>query len=253
MKLRVLGCHGGTSDRHRNVSCLVDDHIAIDAGSLAAGLSVAEQIAVDAVLVSHSHMDHVADLGVMADVSQMAGTQLSILSIPETIAALRTHFFNNVLWPDFTVIPTAESPTLELRELAPEELTLVGELHVRPIPVHHSVPSCGYLIERDGTTLAYTGDTGPTERFWEVAADVPGLAAVITELSYPSRMAELAHISGHLTPELFEGQMERLDRPDVPILLYGMKPLFEAEILAELHRFDGRNVRALVADEVIEL
>ena len=122
-----------------------------------------------------------------------------------------------------------------------------------PIPVHHSVPSCGYLLANEGVTLGYTGDTGPTERFWEVASDTPGLAAVITELSYPTRMEELARISGHLTPVMLAEQIERFGRSDVPILVYGMKPLFEDETLREFAELELPNVRVLAAGDVIEL
>jgi 3',5'-cyclic-nucleotide phosphodiesterase len=253
MKLRVLGCHGGTSIRHRNVSFLIDGRVAMDAGALAMGLTLEEQVAVESVLLSHSHLDHVADLGAMADLSQQAGTQLAIHGLIETIDALRNHFFNNVLWPDFTVIPNATTPTIELRDTPAEEPFHLGNLEVQAIRVDHSVPSCGYLVKNGRVALGYTGDTGPTERFWELAGAVPELAAVITELSYPSRMDELANISGHLTPFLFEEQIARLGRREVPIFVYGMKPLFEDEIKAELAQVDRANVHVLEPGEEIEL
>ena len=250
MNLRVLGCHGGASVRHRTTSFVVDERLGIDAGALAAGLTLEEQIAIDAVLLSHSHMDHVADLGTLADLSQQAGTTVVVAGIPPTVEALRTHFFNDVLWPDFTRIPSAEAPAVELRVLAEEEPARFGHLEALPIPVHHSVPSCGYLITSDeGGCLAYSGDTGPTERFWEVTRARTDLRAVITEVSYPDRQHDLAAISGHLTPALLVQQLGQLNRTDVPILLYGMKPFFEEEIVAELEGVEGFDVRILAAGD----
>ena len=39
-------------------------------------------------------------------------------ALPETLAALRAHIFNGVIWPDFTRLPSAEQPTLALEPFA---------------------------------------------------------------------------------------------------------------------------------------
>jgi ribonuclease BN (tRNA processing enzyme) len=43
----------------------VDDRLAVDAGAIATALTLDEQIAVDDVLLTHSHLDHVRDLPLM--------------------------------------------------------------------------------------------------------------------------------------------------------------------------------------------
>ena len=62
MNVKVLGCHGGESKKHRSTSFLVNDRIAIDAGAIAGRLSLDEQSRIETVLVSHPHLDHVRDL-----------------------------------------------------------------------------------------------------------------------------------------------------------------------------------------------
>ena len=247
MHVRVLGCSGGVTRTQSGVSFLVEGRVGLDAGSLASGLSIEEQNGIEAVLVSHSHLDHVNDLGALADTRlQQGGDVLPIHCLDETRAALQQHFFNDVLWPDFAQLPSDDSPTIAYRRVAPEEGFEVAGLRVLAVPVDHSVPSCGFLLGRTQYTLAYSGDTGPTERFWQVVASEPAVRTLITEVSFPNRMEELAGLSGHLTTATFAREIEKLaPRSDLRILVYGLKPSFADEIAAE--------VRALPFDvELVE-
>ncbi len=67
MRLRVLGCSGGELPRHRTTCFLVDGKLAIDAGALTASLSLEELLAVDDIVLTHSHFDHVKDVPLLAD------------------------------------------------------------------------------------------------------------------------------------------------------------------------------------------
>jgi cAMP phosphodiesterase len=78
-------------------------------------LSLDEQIKIDHMLISHSHMDHVKDLALLAD--QVIGKRRSPVYLhcgPETAETLRSSYFNNYLWPDFTKIPTSDSPVMQI-------------------------------------------------------------------------------------------------------------------------------------------
>ena len=59
MELRVVGCHGGETPKHRTSAFVVDERIALDAGSLTSGLDLKLQFRLQAVLVSHAHLDHI--------------------------------------------------------------------------------------------------------------------------------------------------------------------------------------------------
>ena len=90
MQLRVLGCHGGETPKHRTTSFLLGDEVAIDAGAITSMLSLEEQTRIRSVLVSHPHMDHVRDLATLADNRcQQGGATLDIVGVPATIDALR--------------------------------------------------------------------------------------------------------------------------------------------------------------------
>ncbi len=247
MDLKVLGCHGGETPKHRTSSFLLDDRLAIDAGAITSTLSLEEQQGIGSVLVSHSHMDHVRDLATIADNRcQQDGPPLEIVGMPETIASLRNHFFNDKLWPDFTRIDTSQGPTVIYREIAPEKPAEVAGYRVTPVLVSHTIETAGFVIESDDGALAYSGDTGPTTRFWEILNGVSDLRALLMEVSFPNQQGPLADVSGHHTPDTLAAELGKLDdREDLPILLYHIKPVFQERVERELARVQGRNLTIL--------
>src|SRR4051812_35091876 len=115
MRVRVLGCHGGETPRHRTTCFLIDERITIDAGAVCRSLTLDEQVKIDHMLISHSHMDHVKDLALLAD--QVIGRRKNPVSLhcgPETAETLQSSYFNNYLWPDFTKIPTPQTPVMKI-------------------------------------------------------------------------------------------------------------------------------------------
>ena len=58
MELRILGCHGGETPKHRTSSFLLDERVAIDAGAVTSMLTLEEQHRIETVLVSHAHLGH---------------------------------------------------------------------------------------------------------------------------------------------------------------------------------------------------
>jgi 3',5'-cyclic-nucleotide phosphodiesterase len=247
MDLKVLGCHGGETPKHRTSSFLVDDRVAVDAGAITGTLSLDEQRRIEAVLVSHAHMDHVRDLATLADNRcQQGGPILEIVGTPATLKSLRKHFFNDHLWPDFSRIPSAGNPTISYRAIKPETTEIVAGMEVTPVLVTHTIETAGFVIANDGRSIAYSGDTGPTERFWEILNARPDLAAVLMEVSFPNDHAELARVSGHHTPDTLKKELTKLaDHAELPILLYHIKPVFQSKVEKQLARIKKRNVAIL--------
>jgi cAMP phosphodiesterase len=242
VKLRVLGCHGSELKGKHPPGFLLDDRLLLDAGTVTARLSIAAQQRIRQVLVSHGHFDHVKDLLFLAENRRDAdGEPLEILSVAPVIKALKDHIFNDVIWPDFTRLPSPKTPRVVLTTLIPGHSVPVGPYTVTPIPTRHPVPSCGYLVESDDATLLYTGDTGPTELIWKAASEASRLDGIIAETSFPDRFADLARLTGHLTPSMLAGELRRFPLPGVPVLVYGMKPEYLDEIAGEILALgDGR-------------
>lgn len=247
MELRVLGCHGGETPRHRTTSFLLDDRIALDAGALTSGLELSEQSKVTAVLVSHAHLDHVRDLATIADNRcQLGAPPLIVAGASATLEALQRHFFNDRLWPDFSKIPSGGGCTIVYQELPLDVPTEVLGYRVRAVPVHHTIDATGFIVDDGKCALGFSGDTGPTDRLWELLEATPNLKALLMEVSFPNHLQRLATMSGHHTPQTLVADLKKLSAPqDLATLLYHIKPPFQAEVERECAKLPGLSLDVL--------
>ena len=71
MQVRVLGCSGAIAKDCRTTSFLVDSDLLVDAGTGVGDLSLDEMAAIDDVVLTHSHLDHIAALPLNANVLNM--------------------------------------------------------------------------------------------------------------------------------------------------------------------------------------
>jgi cAMP phosphodiesterase len=246
VELYVIGCHGGETPRHRTCAFVLDEDLAVDAGSLTSGLEVADQAKLKACLVSHAHLDHIRDLATLADNRcQMKCPPLVIAGTKETIRTLRKHFFNNLLWPDFAAIPSPEQPTIEYLEMRPERPVEIAGRTVRAVLVSHTIEAASFVIESPEGAVVYSGDTGPTDRLWEVLNEQQNLKALLMEVSFPNREQRLASLSGHHTPSTLAADLQKLRNPELPTLLFHIKPVFQAEVEKECAALKGLNLQVL--------
>src|SRR5204862_6797539 len=127
------GCSGSIAAGCKTTAFLLDGDVLIDAGTGVGDLELDALARIDHILISHSHLDHVLAIGLLADaVMRVRDAQgrgpIQVHALPETIAALRTHIFNGVIWPDFTRLPSAERPMLQLVPFAlGDTLELTGK------------------------------------------------------------------------------------------------------------------------------
>lgn len=239
MNIRVLGAFGSEGPGQRPSAFLVNDRTLVDAGSVAGGLSLPEQLAIESVLLTHAHLDHLVGAAYLADTFAICDVRraITIACLAPVIETVRTGIFNNTVWPDFSVIPGV-CPAVTYRALAPEREHRFGELRVIPVAVHHTVPAAGFIVHDGVSGFVYSGDTGPTEALWKTARTVPGIRAVFVECAFPNRLADLADISRHMTPERLRRERDKMP-PDVPVLVYHVKPAFADETAEELSRLGG--------------
>ena len=246
MKLRVLGCSGGELPGHRTTCFLVDGRLAIDAGALTSSLPLDELLAVDDIVLTHSHFDHVKDVPLLSDV--LVGRRRKPVRVHASEGCARTlreSVFNDELWPDFTRIPDQRRPVIEIVPFDPDRPFRAGRYRVSPVPVSHPVESVGFVLSDGKTSIAVSGDTGPTARFWQRVNAEKRLRALLVELSFPNALQGLADLSGHLTPRTLEAELSKVDRDGVPVLLYHLKPAHVAELKRELAVLGLPRVRVL--------
>jgi ribonuclease BN (tRNA processing enzyme) len=254
MKLRVLGAYGAEGLTQRPSAFLVNGRTLVDAGTVTGALSVAEQLDVEHVLVSHSHLDHIAGLAFLAETLACTSARrpLTVISVEPVVEALRKAVFNSVVWPDFSQIPSPTGPVIKYRTLADDAEQRVGDLWVTPVAVTHSVPAAGFIVHDGAQGFIYSGDTGPTDELWKAARGLTGLRAVILECAFPNRLAGLAEAAKHLTPELVRREIDKLPA-DLPVLIFHIKPQFVDETADELSRIDPRRVRLIEQDKTYDL
>ncbi len=253
--LRVVGCHGGETPKHRTSAFLLDDRLAIDAGSLTSGLDLPLQYKLEAVLVSHAHLDHIRDLATIADNRAHHGCKpLIVAGTVATLDVLKRHFFNGLVWPDFTAIPSKKEPTIRYKILKPELRVEVAGFGVRAIAVSHTIDTSAFIVDKNGASVAYSGDTGPTVRLWEVLREERDLRALLMEVSFPNEEQRVATLSGHHTPQTLLPELKKFAKPqDLPTLLYHIKPAFQAKVETQCARLKGVNLTVLRLEDQLLL
>jgi ribonuclease BN (tRNA processing enzyme) len=252
MKIRVLGGFGGESLDCRMTSLLINDRVALDAGSLSQALSVEEQVRVHSILLTHSHMDHTNSLPFFIEnVYGKSNGAIRVHSSPATVYAIRKYLFNNATWPDFTRLPNHLLPAVQFEELADEVPIELEGVSFTPIPVDHLVPTHGFLLRQGGSAVLWSSDTGPTNRFWEIANHTPDLKAICIDVSFDNGLQEIADVSFHLTPHTLQLELEKLERR-VPILLHHLKPPCIQRITAEVKAMRNGDLHFLEQGRVYE-
>lgn len=254
MKIRVLGCSSAIGGVSTTSSYLIDKDILVDAGTGVGNLSFEELKQIDHIFLTHSHLDHIACLPLIADsVGSLRDKPITIHARAATLELLRKHIFNWQIWPDFTTVPTREAPFMVMEELTPGETWENNGRRLRSIPVNHTVPAVGYLISNGNNCLALSGDTTVTDEFWQVINACHDLRYLILETTFPDRQVELAAISKHLCPSMVQGELKKLhNRPEIYIT--HMMPNDEAEIMGELgQRISDFQLDRLSPDQIFEL
>ena len=243
MRVRVLGCSGAIAQGCRTTSFLLDDNVLIDAGTGVGDLTLDEMARVDHVLLTHSHLDHIAALPLMLDaiaarrLASGAGP-LKVHALPGTIAALKVHIFNNLIWPDFSAIPSTEAPLMRFVPIAVGEVLQVGGKSVEVLPAVHTVPAVGFAAATESGHWVFSGDTGRNPAFWERVNQLT-VALLVIETAFSDREQALALRSLHLAPQMLADELEQIgaDRR-YPIYITHTKPAETGLIMEEIRRFD---------------
>ncbi|MFO8056685.1 MAG: 3',5'-cyclic-nucleotide phosphodiesterase [bacterium] len=220
---------------YRTTCFMVENQLLIDAGAATTALPLKDQIKINAILLTHSHLDHIRDLAFLPDnVFGKRDAPLKICGLAPTIRAVREHVFNHRLWPDFSTLPDEDNPVINFRELVEGETTLIEGFEVTPVKVNHVVPAAGFLVKKQGKGFLFSGDTGPTTDLWEKLSEEDQVSAVFLETTYPDRMEERAQATGHLTPTGARQEIEKADKDGLKVYLFHFMPQYLKEITYEV-------------------
>ena len=257
MQIRVLGCSGSIAAGSRTTSFLLDETVLIDAGTGVGDLTLEEMVCIDHILVTHSHLDHVLSIGLLADSvtrrrRAAARPPIQVHALAATIAALRLHIFNGVIWPDFTRLPDVVNPVLQFHALEVGQILTLAQHLIEVLPASHTVPAVGYAVLGSQGAWVFTGDTGPNAALWARLATLP-VAALVIETAFGDDEKALAGISRHLCPADLRGELAQLAQ-DTDISITHIQPGEVDAVMSEIAAQGSRHrVRALASGDVMSV
>ena len=253
MRVHILPGSSAGTPGHPLTGFVIDGRLAIDAGPLGSVGTLDEQAAISDVLLTHAHIDHVAGLPIFLDnVYQPCPGCPTVYGLPDTLASVQSDIFNGRLMPDFIGMSKRMEPFLSVHAVTPDRPFAVGKYTVTPIPLKHTIPTVGYLIDDKSSAVAILTDTGPVPEVLTALAHWPRLRAVFLECSFPNAMGELAGITGHLTTGQFLAAAKRLPA-GVRVYAVHVKPRYWREVTAELRAGGLPNVAVGDGGTVVEV
>ena len=178
-RLHLLGTGAAVSDAHRTTTMLAvssrNSTVVVDCGGdvvqrlLATGLDLESIIS---LILTHEHPDHVGGFPLFMEKIWLAGRRrpISVSGISTALDQARRIFesFDTSSW--------AGMPAIEWNEIEHAKRVLVLEddsWRIHASAVAHAVPTIGLRIEdvHDGSVIAYSCDTEPTESVVELAEE----------------------------------------------------------------------------------
>ncbi|HEB83133.1 MAG TPA: 3',5'-cyclic-nucleotide phosphodiesterase [Gammaproteobacteria bacterium] len=255
MKVRVLGCSGGIYRNAATTSFLIDNDILVDAGTGANGLTLAQMRTVRHIFITHSHLDHIASIPLLADTlfDDLIGAPLVVHALPETISALRAHIFNWQIWPDFSELPAPDNAVLRFEPMPAGGLIELAGRQIESIAVNHTVPAVGYRVQSAGKSFAFSGDTTTNDSFWEALNRHDSLDLLFVESAFADKDRELADKACHYCPQLLAADLAKL-KHHPKVCITHLKPGCEQEIMQQCREaMPQRDVQQLKDGDVFAL
>lgn len=257
MKVQLLPStideNGVASRRQHLLSIVIDDRVAIDAGCLALSCSDLQRAQIRDVVLTHTHLDHIAGLPLFIDdLFATLKEPIRVHATREMIDILERDIFNWSIYPRFSELSNDNGPVVEYREFSRGSRFDVGHLSVQSVAVNHKVAANGYVISGGDGAIAITGDTAETKEIWDVCNATADLKAVLVECAFPDELGELANVSHHLTPARLKSEIAKLDDREIPIYVINIKPMYRDVVIEQIRRASLARVQILEVGKVYE-
>jgi len=236
------------------LTCYVlDDLVALDAGSLALTVGQGHRKSVRDIIITHPHLDHVAGLPFFIDdLFEELQAPVRVYGTREALETLEKHIFNWEIYPRFSEIQNRFGKVLEYFPFNIREEFEVAHFRIKAIPVNHQVPTVGLIISDGKSTIALSSDTAETDEFWHALNAEPKLDALLVESSFPNELEELAHASYHLTPKMLRSELAKL-KHETRVLAVHLKPAYYQQTCNELKELGLPNLEVMKISEEYEL
>ena len=244
---------GGASASQHLTCFVIDDAVAVDAGSLAMAATSTQRSGVRDIVLTHAHLDHIAGLPLFVDdLFPTLSSPITVHSTQAVIETLERDVFNWAVYPRFSELANDNGPVLAYRTYVSGETFDVKHLTFRSVEVNHKVPSTGFLISDRDATIAISCDTAEMDEFWKEVNEAPQLSAVLLECAFPDELEELSKRSHHLTPARLKSELEKCSRTDCSFYVVNLKPMHREAIIEQLKNLKINNLEPLEVGKVYE-
>ena len=257
MKIQLLpssfDAQGHATPEQRLTCFLIDDSVAVDAGSIAIALTAEQRAKVRDIIVTHPHMDHIASLPIFIDdLYPTLKEPMRIHATREVVDLLERDVFNWNVYPRFSELKNDYGSVMTYIPIPANGKFRVGHLDVTAVPVNHIVPTIGLVVSDGKTQIAFSSDTAETEEFWQVVNNTKHLDALFIEASFPDEMAQLAEVSRHFTPSSLNQELKKLNHNGMNILAVHLKPTHRDTIIHQLNALKIPKLSVMNPGEVYE-
>ena len=257
MKIQLLPSTfdgNGQATLEQRLTCfLIDDCVAVDAGSIAIALTNEQRSKVRDVIVTHPHMDHIASLPIFIDdLYPTLQEPMRVHATPEVIALLERDVFNWNVYPRFSELKNNYGPVMEYVPIPASGPFRVAHLTVTAVPVNHIVPTVGLIVSDGEKSVAFSSDTAETEEFWKLVNETQHVDALLIEASFPDRLAKLAAVSRHFTPASLGEELKKLQHNGLDIMAVHIKPAYREEIIEQLKALKVPNLGVMEPGRVYQ-
>lgn len=244
---------GKASARQHLLTMVIDDRVAIDAGCLAMACSDLQRANIRDILLTHTHLDHIAGLPMFIDDLFASLTEpIRIHATAGMVKTLERDIFNWSIYPRFSELSNENGAVVEYREITAGEVFEVAHLSLQAVPVNHEVAANGYIVSDAAATIAVSGDTAETDEFWNACNAAEQLKAVFVECAFPDELDGIASVSRHLTPKRLQQELAKLDTRDIPVYVINIKPMYRDKVIGQLQALAISNVNILDIGRVYE-
>ena len=196
---------------------------------------------VDTVLLSHLHLDHVADLHPLIKANWLRGNTSMKVYGPEGTE----EWFSKVLGAYEYL---QEEVNVDVIELLPgKEFTPDGfDCEISCTAATHSVPALAYRVTGEDGEFVYSGDTEPSIEIMELAA---GADLLIHECSFPSSMK----VTNHSTPSTLADLLEEYNPEVGSVCLTHFYPEMRGHEKETIHHLKGYFDEVILAEDLMKL
>lgn len=257
MKVKLLPTtfdqNGCASPRQHFCCFVIDDRVAIDAGSLAMATTDEQKQSIRDVVLTHAHLDHIAGLPLFIDdLFATLENPVCVYATREVIDILERDIFNWDVYPRFSELQNKHGEVMEYEPFEDGREFTAAHLKIKAVKVNHKVPTVGFVISDGSSKIAVSGDTAEMDGFWQTVNAEEKLDALLIECAFPNDLQELACASHHLTPKNLQRELAKFAHRECPVFVINLKPMYCEKIVGELAELEIENLHVLRVGQIYE-